>query len=319
MNETPNSRPAMITMGDGQHLGGRGRSAHRTALSRLFVSHGRHLSPAARLLRHLFLAAFGILMVYPILWLIFGTFKANDEIFSSVALLPRTWVFGNYRQGWNAIRGHSFGLFFRNSVILAVLSVLGNVFSCSLAAYAFARIKFPLKRVLFSVLLVTMMLPGQVLMVPQYILFNWLGWINTFLPLTVPNFFGVEAFFVFLLMQFIRGVPTELDEAATIDGAGRLRFLVSILLPLMKPALFTTALFTFVWSWQNFMGPLIYINSISRFPLPLALNLFLDAEAATNWGALFSMMVLSIGPIIAIFFVAQKYFVQGIATTGLKG
>lgn len=286
---------------------------------RAFVSRGRKSSLLPRLLRHAFLIAFGTLMVYPILWLIFGTFKANDEIFTSVALIPRRWEFGNYREGWNAIRGYSFGLFFRNSVILAVLSVIGNVFSCSLAAYSFARIKFPLKRFWFSVLLVTMMLPKQVLMVPQYILFNWLGWINTYLPLTIPNFFGVEAFFVFLLMQFIRGVPMELDEAATIDGAGRFRFLISILLPLMKPALFTTALFTFMWSWQNFMGPLIYINSISKFPLPLALNLFLDAEAATNWGALFAMMVVSIGPIIAMFFVAQRYFVQGIATTGLKG
>lgn len=286
---------------------------------RLFVARPRELSLASRFLRHLFLILFGIVMAYPILWLIFGSFKANDEIFTSVALLPKQWDFGNFADGWNAIRGYSFGLFFTNSVILAVLSVIGNIFSCSLAAYAFARIKFPFKNLLFSILMLTMMLPKQVLMVPQYILFNWLGWINSFKPLVVPNFFGIESFFVFLLIQFIRGVPIELDEAATIDGAGRARFLWSILLPLMRPALFTTALFTFMWSWQNFMGPLIYINSIKKFPLPLALNLFLDAEAATNWGALFSMMVLSIGPVILIFFLAQKHFVEGIATTGMKG
>jgi ABC-type glycerol-3-phosphate transport system permease component len=179
--------------------------------------------------------------------------------------------------------------------------------------------RFPLKRFWFAILLSTMMLPPQIILVPRYILISSLGWIDTFLPLVVPKFLGSFGVFVFLLTQFIRGIPKELDEAALIDGCGRVRFLGEVLLPLMKPALFTVALFTFMWTWQDFMGPLIYINSIERYPLPLALNLFLDATAATNWGALFSMMVLSIAPIIVIFFVAQKYFVQGIVTTGMKG
>jgi multiple sugar transport system permease protein len=288
-------------------------------LVRFFLPRGRKPSMFLQLMRHLFLIVFGITMIYPLLWLFFGTFKPNEEIFTSGRLLPITWQFGNYRQGWNAIRGHNFGTFFLNSLQISLFAVLGNLISCSLAAYAFARIKFPLKNFWFAVMLGTMMLPREVLMVPQYLLFNWLGWINSFRPLTVPNFFGIEGFFIFLLVQFIRGIPEELDEAAKIDGASRIRFLWSILLPLMKPALFTTALFTFMWSWDNFLGALLYINSIRLYPLPLALNLFLDAESATNWGALFSMMILSVAPIIILFFSAQKYFVQGIATSGLKG
>lgn len=269
--------------------------------------------------RHVFLILFGVTIIYPVLWLILSTVKPNHEIFSQVNLLPREWQFGNFAEGWYAIRGHSFGLFLRNSFIISGLSIIGTVISTSFAAYAFARMRFPLKRVLFAVLLVTMMLPPQIILVPRYILMSSLGWIDTFLPLVAPKFFGSFGVFVFLLTQFIRGIPKELDEAALIDGCGRLRFLIAILLPLMKPALFTVALFTFMWTWQDFMGPLIYINSIQLYPVPLALNLFLDATAATNWGALFSMMVLSIGPIIVIFFVAQKYFVQGIVTTGMKG
>ncbi len=269
--------------------------------------------------RHLFLILFGLTIIYPISWLIFSTMKPNDEIFSQIALLPRTWEFGNFEEGWTAIRGHTFGLFLRNSFIISGLSIVGTLISTSAAAYAFARMRFPLKKLLFAVLLGTMMLPPQVILVPRYILMSTLGWIDTFLPLVAPKFFGSMGFFVFLLMQFIRGIPKELDEAAIIDGCGRLRFLLVILLPLMKPALFTAALFTFMWTWQDFMGPLIYINSLELYPMPLALNLFLDATAATNWGAMFSMMVLSMAPLIILFFSAQKYFVQGIVTSGLKG
>jgi len=172
---------------------------------------------------------------------------------------------------------------------------------------------------LFAVLLATMMLPPQVILIPRYIMMSHFGWIDTFLPLVAPKFFGSMGFFVFMLMQFIRGVPKEIDEAAIIDGCGRLRFLLQILLPLMKPALFTASLFTFMWTWQDFMGPLIYLNSLQLYPMPLALNLFLDATAATNWGAMFSMMVLSMMPLIVLFLSAQKYFVQGIVTSGMKG
>jgi ABC-type glycerol-3-phosphate transport system permease component len=172
---------------------------------------------------------------------------------------------------------------------------------------------------LFALVLVTMMLPPQVILVPRYILMSTLGWIDTFLPIIAPKFFGSMGFFVFMLMQFIRGIPKDLDDSATIDGCGRFRFLWSILLPLMKPALFTAGLFAFMWTWQDFMTPLIYINSIELYPMPLALNLFQDATSATNWGAMFAMMVLSISPMIILFFSAQRYFVEGIITKGIKG
>ncbi len=286
----------------------------------------KNLSESARLrvyvsagIRHVFLASFGIVMVYPLLWLVFSTFKPNEEIFSNVGLLPETWVFTHWAQGWSAIRGHTFGLFFMNSVTISGLAIVGTLISCSLAAYAFSRFRFPLKKMWFAILLATMMLPDQVLMVPRYILFVNLGWIDSFAPLTVPHFFGASAFFIFLITQFIRGIPYDLDESSFIDGCSRIRFLWSILLPLMRPALFTAALFTFMWTWQDFMGPLIYLTSVRLYPMPLALNLFVDAQAAINWGALHAMMVFSIAPIILLFFVAQRYFVEGIVTTGMKG
>ncbi len=259
------------------------------------------------------------MMVYPLVWLVFSTFKPNVEVFSSPGILPENWVFTHWSEGWSAIRGHTFGRFFLNSMMISALAIVGTVLSCSLAAYAFSRFRFPLKKMWFAVLLVTMMLPEQVLMVPRYILFMNLGWIDNFAPLTVPHFFGASAFFIFLITQFIRGIPYDLDESSFIDGCSRVRFLWSILLPLMRPALFTAALFTFMWTWQDFMGPLIYITSVRLYPMPLALNLFLDAQAAVNWGALHAMMTFSIAPIIALFFVAQRYFVEGIVTTGIKG
>ena len=258
-------------------------------------------------------------MIYPLLWLVFSTFKPNEEIFTSVALLPQEWVFTHWGEGWNAVRGHTFGRFFMNSVIISSLSVVGTLISCSVTAYAFARFRFPLKNVWFGILLATMLLPDQVLLVPRYIMFVAFGWIDTFAPLTVPRFFGASQVFIFLLTQFIRGIPYELDESSFIDGCSRLRFLWSILLPLMRPALFVAALFTFLWTWQDFMGPLIYLNSVRLYPMSLALNLFQDAQAAVNWGALHAMMVLSLAPFLLLFFVAQRYFIEGIVTTGMKG
>ncbi|TVQ24355.1 MAG: carbohydrate ABC transporter permease [Spirochaetaceae bacterium] len=269
--------------------------------------------------RHVLLIGLGTVMIYPLLWLVFSTFKPNEEIFTSVALLPESWVFTHWGEGWTAIRGHTFGRFFMNSMTISSLSVVGTLISSSLAAYAFARFRFPLKKVWFSILLATMMLPDQVLLIPRYIMFATFGWIDTYAPLTVPRFFGASQFFIFLITQFIRGIPYELDESSFIDGCSRMRFLWSILLPLMRPALFTAALFTFMWTWEDFMGPLVYISSVRLYPLPLALNLFVDAQASVNWGALHAMMVFSIAPIILLFFFAQRYFVEGIVTTGMKG
>lgn len=274
-----------------------------------------------KLLRHLLLSAFGLLMIYPILWLFMGSFKQNDEIFGKAALFPKQIHWQNYSEGWYAINGIPFHVFFGNSFVLSITIVLGTLFSCSLAAFGFARMEFPLKKVWFGVLLTTMMFPKQIIMIPQYLLFANLGWTNSYLPMTIPAWLGEfnGAFFIFMIIQFIRGIPRELDEAAVVDGCGKVRYFSFIMLPLLRPALFTVSIFAFMWSWDDFFSHLLYINNVSLYPVSLALNLFLDNTGKTNWGAMFSVSFLSIVPLLLIFFFAQKHFVEGISTTGLKG
>jgi multiple sugar transport system permease protein len=196
--------------------------------------------------------------------------------------------------------------------------VVGNLFACSLAAYAFARMQFPFRKLLFALMLMTIMLPFHVTIVPQYIVFHHLGWVNTFYPLLVPKFLAVEGFFVFLLVQFIRGLPRELDDAAEVDGCGPFGVYWRIILPLMKPGLAVVAIFTFIWTWNDFFAPLLYLTSPQNYTVPLGLQSFLDATGESSWGAMFAMNILSLVPIFAIFLFAQKYLIRGIATTGLK-
>ena len=214
--------------------------------------------------------------------------------------------------------GAPFGAFFANSILVAGLSVIGNLFSCSLAAYAFARLEFKLKPLLFAIMLGTIMLPFQVVVVPQYILFQQIDWTNTYLPLVVPKFLAVDAFFIFLMVQFIRGLPRELDDAATVDGCGPIAVFWRIILPLMRPALAVTAVFTFIWTWNDFFGPLLYITDRDKYTVPIALNAFLDSTGASAWGPMFAMSLLSLLPLFIVFLVAQKQLVKGIATTGIK-
>jgi multiple sugar transport system permease protein len=167
-------------------------------------------------------------------------------------------------------------------------------------------------------MILTLMLPAQVQLVPQYIMFNKLGWVNTYLPLVIPRLCG-QAFFIFMIMQFIRGIPRELDEAAEMDGASRIRVFFSIILPLILPVLITASIFCFYWTWEEFQGPLIYLSNPKLYPVSLALRAMSDANSVTNWGAIFAMASLSLIPVIAIFIFFQRYLVQGISTTGLKG
>jgi multiple sugar transport system permease protein len=213
----------------------------------------------------------------------------------------------------------NFGTFLANSSLISLLVVIGNIASASLVAFAFARLRFKLKSLWFGVMLMTMMLPGQVTLIPQYALFHKLDWINTYLPLTVPHFLGGTPFFIFLLVQFIRGIPRELDEAATIDGCGTFQIYWRIVMPLCGPALITTAIFSFIWTWDDFFGQLIYINDVKKYTAPLGLRLFLDGSGKNEWGPMLAMSVLSLLPSFVIFMTCQKYFVQGIATSGLKG
>jgi multiple sugar transport system permease protein len=215
--------------------------------------------------------------------------------------------------------GISFGRFLTNSIVISACAVIGNIFSCSLAAYAFARLRFRFKRLAFAVMMGTLMLPAHVTLIPQYILFRELGWVNSFAPMIVPHFVGVSAFFIFLMVQFIRGIPTELDDAARIDGAGHIRFFVSIILPLLRPALVTTTIFSFIWTYNDFFTQLIYLNDAKLFTVPLGLRSFLDATGESAWGPMLAMSTLSLLPLLIIFVIFQRMIVQGIATTGLKG
>jgi len=268
---------------------------------------------------HLLLASFGIVMIYPILWMFFGSFKPTAEIFSDTGLWPRTWFPDNYNQGWSGMPRVDFGSFFGNSFVVSLLVVVFNIGSCSIVAYAFARMRFALQGLWFAVMLVTMMLPTQVTLIPQYLLFHELGWTNTYLPLTVPHLFAISSFFVFLLIQFIRGLPRELDEAATIDGCSAFGIYWRIVMPLCAPAIITTGIFSFIWTWDDFFSQLIYINDIEKYTVPLGLRLFLDGTGGSQWGPMFAMSMLSLIPSFLVFLFAQKHFVQGIATSGLKG
>lgn len=268
---------------------------------------------------YLFLSILGIGMVYPLLWLLASSFKSNQDIFISFGLIPSKFVFDSYIKGWQGSGQYSYSTFFSNTFLLVAPMVFFTLISSVLVAYGFARFKFPLKRILFSLMLSTLMLPSAVIMIPRYMLFRNFGWLDSYLPFTVPTMFATYSFFIFMLVQFIRGIPRELDEAAVIDGCNSFDILVKIIIPLSKPALFSAGIFQFIWRWNDFFDVLIYINSVSKYTLSLALRMSLDTTQTVEWNQLMAMSVVTMVPPILVFFFAQKYFVEGIATTGLKG
>ena len=271
-------------------------------------------------LTHLLIIVLGIAMLYPIIWMIVNSFKPNSMIFSDTSLIPKALTLDNYKQGWKGYAGVSFGRFFINSLWICGVSVLGNLISCTMAAFAFGRLKFALKNVWFAIMIISIMLPYHVTTIPRYLLFNTFGWVGTALPLIAPKFLALDAFFIFLLVQFIRGLPVDLDEAAIIDGCGKTGIFFRIILPLSGPALVTTSLFTFLWSWDDFFNPLLYLSTPASFTVSRGLRTFVgDAGSVSNWGAVLAMSTLAMIPCFILFFSLQKYFVQGIATTGIKG
>ncbi|KOV90059.1 carbohydrate ABC transporter permease [Nocardia sp. NRRL S-836] len=275
---------------------------------------GRRLSTPVK---HVALVLIGFVMLYPVLWMVVSSLRPDDVIFRSPGLVLDGLRTENYAEGWNALTP-SFGTYLLNSAVLVLGCIIGNLVSCSMAAYAFARLNFSGKRWWFGIMLGTIMLPIHVIIVPQYVLFSQIGWVNTFLPLIVPKVLATDAFFVFLMVQFIRGLPRELDEAARIDGCGHPRIFLRIILPLMKPALATTTIFTFIWTWNDFFGQLIYLTDPDMYTVPVALRSFVDSTVATSWGSQFAMSVVSLVPIFLAFLIGQRYLVQGIATTGGK-
>jgi multiple sugar transport system permease protein len=270
-----------------------------------------------KLVRHLLALTLTIVMLYPLFWMVSASFKPNDEIFANPSIIPHEFTLSNYTDGWHAL-SYGFDRFFLNSLIVSAAAVVGNVISCSMAAYVIARLQFRGRGFVLAVVFLTIMLPYHVLVVPQYIMFSSFGWVNTFWPLILPKFLATDAFFIFLMVQFIRALPMELDEAARIDGCGAFQIYWRVVLPLTFPALVTTAIFTFIWTWNDFFMPLLYLNDPSTFTLPLALRAFLDSTGTSSYGSLFAMSLLALGPILGFFFAAQKYLVDGIATTGLK-
>ncbi|GLQ55852.1 carbohydrate ABC transporter permease [Devosia nitrariae] len=261
-----------------------------------------------------------LLMVYPLLWMFSSSLKPEDEIFRNLSLIPQALTFQNYPKGWTFFNV-PFSLYFINSFVIAAIAIVGNLLSCTITAYVFARLRFRWRNLWFSLMLLGLMLPHHVTIIPQYIMFNNAHLVNTILPLVLPKFLAVDSFFVFLMVQFIRSIPRELDEAATMDGAGPFRVFVDIILPLCTPALVTVSIFTFVWTWNDFFSQLLYLTSGDKLTVPLALRMLNSStgEATSTWGILFAMSCLSIIPLLAIFFFFQRRLVEGIATTGLKG
>jgi multiple sugar transport system permease protein len=266
---------------------------------------------------HIVLVGASILMLYPLLWMLSASFRPENEIFSSSSIWPSSVSWDAYVTGWNGLRVH-FSTFFINSFIISFACIVGNLMTCSLAAFAFARLEFWGRPFWFAMMLGTLMLPYQVTLIPQYVLFHNLGWINTFLPLIVPKFLAADAFFIFLMVQFFRGIPRELDEAAQMDGCSPWRIYWKVMLPLSVPVLVTAAIFTFIWTWDDFFGPLIYLSDMRTYTVQLGLRTFVDSTAESNWGGLFAMSILTLVPVFVFFLFFQRLLIEGIATTGMK-
>ncbi len=265
------------------------------------------------------LLAFTAIVLYPLVWLLFSTFKPSSEFGQNPGLIPDNPTIENYIKVAEGIGGTPLWQFFANSLFIAVMAVIGTIISSALAAYAFARIRFKGVGVLFAAMIGTLLLPFHVIIIPQYIMFNKLELVDTYWPLILPKFLATEAFFVFLIVQFIRNIPRDMDEAARIDGAGHIRIFFSIIVPLIKPALITSAIFTFIWTWNDFLGPLLYVNSPEKYPLPIALRLYNDATSTSDYGATVAVSFLALLPILIFFIVFQRFLVAGVATQGLKG
>ena len=265
------------------------------------------------------IAIIGGVILYPILWMFFATFKTNEEIYGTIKLLPENFNLRFYLEGWKGTGRITYGAFFINTFLLVVPTTILTVISSTFVAYGFARFKFPGKKILFAILIATLMLPNSVIIIPRYTLYNKFNWINTYLPFHIPALLACYPFFIYMLIQFMRGLPKELDESAYVDGCGTFRTLIQILLPLMKPALFSAGLFQFLWTYNDYFNPLVFINSVKKYPISLALRMSLDAESVVQWGKVMAMSFVAVIPVMILFFAAQKYFVEGMATSGLKG
>lgn len=267
---------------------------------------------------YILLILLAIVMIYPLIWMVGAAFKSNEEIFGTLGILPKNPVYGAFKAGWKGTGQYGFSTFLINSFKLVIPTVIFTVISSVLVAYGFSRFNFPLKKFLFMLMLSTLMLPSIVLIIPRYIFFKNFGWLDSYLPFTIPALLACNSFFTYMMCQFFRGLPLELDESAKIDVCNSFIILVRILLPLCKAAIFSVMVFQFVWTWNNFLEVLIYVNSISKYPVALGLRLTMDIGSEFDWNQIMAMSIVAIAPPVLLFIVAQKYFVEGIATTGMK-
>lgn len=269
---------------------------------------------------HVLVCGLGLIMIYPLIWMVMSSFKETNTIFATAnQLIPSKFILDNYINGWKGFAKITFATFFGNSMFIAVVATFGTVISSAVVAFGLARCKFFGRGILFAAMLVSMMLPAQVLMIPQYLWYQKLGWVGSYKPLIVPYFFAIQGFFVYLMINFIDGIPKELDEAAKIDGCSYYGIFARIHLPLITPALITGTIFSFMWRWDDFLSALLYINESAKYPASLALKLFCDPGSSSDYGAMFAMATISIMPAVIMFICLQKYLVEGISTSGLKG
>lgn len=275
---------------------------------------------ASDIIYHILMIVFCVIMLYPLIWMIVSSLKPSHEVMrTATSLIVKNPTLDNYVEGWKGFARYSFTIFFKNSLFLCFVRVAGTVISASITAYAFARIPFMGRKIWFGVMIVTMCLPVMVLQVPQYIMFNNMGWIGTWAPILIPCWFGGGAFNIFLIMQFMRNIPKEIDEAAKIDGCGWFGLYRQIMLPLVKPALGSVAILSFIEAWGDFYSALVYLNKPQYYPVAYALKLFSDETSSSNYGPMLAMSVCALIPILILFFIFQKTLVEGISTSGIKG
>ncbi len=268
---------------------------------------------------HLLVLVSGFVMIYPVLWMISGSLKDNKEILNgSLNLIPPNWRWENFARGFQGFGGISFKTFFLNSFIVTGIATAATVISSACIAYSFARLRYRGRKLLFTFMIMTLLLPGQVLLIPQYIIYNRMGVVPSIIPLVLPHFLG-QAFFIYQMMQFMAGIPRELDEAAFVDGSSRYGIFAYIVLPLLKPAIITTIIIQFYWKWDDFQGPLVYLSKPASYTVSIALKLFADSASTTDYGAMFAMSSLSLIPVFLIFLFFNRYLTEGISTSGLKG
>lgn len=272
-------------------------------------------------MRYIILSVVGIAMLYPLIWLLGASFKTNADIFTSIGFIPKDFKFDftGYVKGWKTSTEYTFATYFLNTFKIVIPKVILTIVSAVLTAYGFARFKFPGKKILFGILISTLLLPNVVLRIPQFLMYKNFGWLDTYLPLFVPAAFATDTFFVFMLIQFIRGLPKEIEEAACVDGCNPLQTLVYIMVPMLKPAIISVALFQFMWTMNDFMGPLIYLSSVEKYPVALALKMSMDVSSNVNWNQILAMSIIGLTPSLLVFFAAQRHFVDGISAGGVKG